>query len=136
MKTIIAIDETSFYHPKLMEDILRLDEIEIVGVLLITKIPKKYSLSEKVKNNLMSFKICEAVGFCKHIFNNYKKVKTVLENNQVDYLKINNDINDSVVLEWVRNKKPDLIKLLLIQNIINSVCLYKSRKIIEKEVKK
>ena len=63
MKTIIAIDETSFYHPKLMEDILRLDEIEIVGVLLITKIPKVHSLLEKVKHNLMSFKICEVVVF-------------------------------------------------------------------------
>ena len=121
MKIILVIDETPYYHPNFIEDLIELLGDKILGVALVTKIPKKHSLAKSLINQIHLFKFAEVCkifmkNFC--IFRDYllnKKgrthyhVKSVLLKSKIPFICVEDDINQKQYLSWLREKEPDVI---------------------------
>ena len=61
MKILLVVEETFFFHPKFVEELCKQLKDNIVGTLLITKIPKKNSLAHYLVKNLRRLYLSEII---------------------------------------------------------------------------
>ena len=123
MRIYIVIDENSFFHPSFLNDLLKNIKDEVVGVALVCKIPEKNNLGFYLMKNWYYLTILEiAKLLCnkiKHkIFDisnlginneNFGSVRSVLKKYQIDFIKVENNINKKNYLKHIHSAKPDVI---------------------------
>lgn len=123
MRLYLVIDETRFYHPDFIADLLRKTKDEVVGAALVTKILPKNSLEEYLKKNVTLLKpteifklVCQRyVSAAKEKFSKPKKdgpfysVRGVFEAFGVDYIEVEYNINQPQYLNHIRQAQPDVI---------------------------
>jgi methionyl-tRNA formyltransferase len=119
LKIIIVIDETSFYHPDLIQTILMELNPEVIGVARVTKI--KSNFPKRIRLNHLNFLIKEFFSYFTRLsrylssyilpWQQAKRyyVKTVLKQFKQDYLDIEYNINKPEYINWFRAKSPDII---------------------------
>jgi methionyl-tRNA formyltransferase len=122
MKVFLIIDETSFYHPSFVSQLIMETNDEIVGAALVTRIPKKNSLKYYLSRRWYFLKFNEIL---KLIYKSYRSkfldilttpsvemfysVKSVFNYFKIDYFEVEGDINKKHYLDMMREKKIDVI---------------------------
>lgn len=112
MRLYLVIDETRFYHPDFVTDLLRRTKDEIVGSAVITKVPAKSDLSLYLRSNasLLTWPEKFKLLFRQILFTiKGVSVRSVLKSFHIDFIEVENDINQPEYLNAIRAKKPDII---------------------------
>src|SRR3989338_6076841 len=112
MRLYLVIDETRFYHPGFVADLVRRTPDEIVGAALIVKVPPKSDLSLYLQKNVNFLTLPEKLKllFLQVLFTVQNiSVRSVLKSFHVDFIEVKYDINQPQYLEAIRAKKPDII---------------------------
>src|SRR4051812_4166028 len=108
MKIMIVIDETCFFHPQFLCDIIRRLNAadEIVGVGLVTKVLEKSSINAYMKRNVFVLRPAEIIKLgivtvwlnLKNIWHGnrgprFYSVKSVLQHFKIPYVTIQKTVN-------------------------------------------
>ena len=123
MKILLVVEETFFFHPKFVDGLCKKLKNDIVGVLLVTKIPKKNSLSHYLIKNLKRLYLSEiiilsAIFIIKKIKNlvyaNLKigtphSVHSVLGKYKKKIIKVENTFDNEKIVNYIINNNIDLI---------------------------
>jgi len=119
MRIFIVIDETSFFHPSFLNDLLLKIKDEVVGVALVTKIPKKSDLKRFLIKNIYLLKLSEIAKLSiftlkiklLNIFNNryYGSVKSVLLYHKIPFINVKKNINQEIYISFIKKMKPHVI---------------------------
>lgn len=123
MRLYLVLDETRFYHPGFVADLVRKTTDEIIGAAVVTRIPRKNSLEEYLKRNVMlltPFEIAKLLA--QRFFMSLKEklirpakdgpfcsVRAVYEYFGIDYIEVRHDINKPEYLAHIRRACPDVI---------------------------
>tara|TARA_Y100000294_G_C8509369_1_gene318090 strand:+ start:196 stop:966 length:771 start_codon:yes stop_codon:yes gene_type:complete len=123
MKILLVVDETNFYYPKFVS--LVINKLKSRGydikVGLVTKVKDTNSIQKYLIKNfkklyfrefvLLALKKCFFVlaDFFTKNFDYCFKVESVLKKKNVNYFKIEYDINKKEHLEYIKNYGPDII---------------------------
>ena len=123
MRLFLVIDETHFYHPNFVDDLLKLTEHKIVGAALVTKVLPKSDIELYMIRKFYYLTISELLklGFKKlNLFykdqlykpgnsNQFYSVKKVFEYYSIDYFTVEYDINKRKYIDKIKKKSPDII---------------------------
>lgn len=122
MKVFLIIDETNFYQPNFIKDLLQYQEFEFVGCALVTKVGNKSNIENYIIRNFYLLQVKELwhlfkrkiiYSFKDHfnigVPNNFYSVQSVLKFFNIPYFKVKYDINTPKNLEKIKNYKPDVI---------------------------
>ena len=127
MKKLIVIDETFFFHPKLIDKLCQTYNGQIIGVFLVTKTPKKNSLVNFLFNNVFKLKFSEIsiLGsmyliylFKDFLFKSFSlgkpvSVNSILRKYDIPIIKVENSLNSEYLLDFIKKNK---IKIVLSSN--------------------
>ena len=131
------MDETRFYQPDFVADLLKKTRDEVVGACLVTRIPDKNSIEHYLMKNLsllkpmeilkliakkysMAFKDMLSKSGC---YGTFYSVRSALNHFKVDFIEVENDINQEPHLNWIIERKPDVL--------ISSNSLYFKKKLLQ-----
>ena len=123
MRLILVMDETRFYQPDFVADLLRKTRAEVVGACLVTKIPAKNSIEHYLVKNLLFLKPVEilnliakkySIAFKDMLSSSggyecFYSVRSALKHFKVDFIEVENDINQEQYLNWITKRKPDVL---------------------------
>lgn len=123
MRIFLIIDETCFYQPDFVAELIRNSEYDFIGAALVVKVPKRNNIERYIITHWYYLKTIEILKlFCKKllfmVFDVFKRktingrfysVQSVFEFFSVDYFKVKDDINSDLYLKKIREKEPDLI---------------------------
>lgn len=138
MKLFLVIDETHFYQPQFVADLIEKTNHEIVGAILVTKVLPKSNLELYLIKHFYYLKLKELfkLGFkkiyfqFKNIFTTNKSekfysVKKVYKHYNIDYFEVEYDINQKHYIGQIKAKTPDVIissnSMIFGDEILNSV---------------
>ncbi len=133
MKLLFILDDTSFYHPQFLGELVKRLEGDSICVGLVKKIPKKSNLSLYLFKSLYLLKVDEIVKLLFASISN--KIKSYLSRNDkfysmkntidyynLDHFYIYSSINKAEYLKKIQNLSPDVI--------ISSNSLYFGKKLL------
>lgn len=123
MKILIIIDETNFYHPMFLNELIQNLSLRKfnIKVGLVTKIKSSNSLEKYLIKNFFKlyydeifkllfkkllFSILSIINFSN---NNFFSVSSLLKKKKINFFDIEYDINKKKYLNIIYNYKPDLI---------------------------
>lgn len=122
MKVFLVIDETNFYQPNFINDLLQNSEFVFVGCALVVKVPRKNNIDRYLIRNMgylfaseiliLGFKKIKYWLFNKigvHNKNNFYSVKTVLKFYNIPFFYVKDNINEREYLDKIKNYSPDVI---------------------------
>lgn len=123
MRIFLIIDETHFYQPDSIADLIRNSDDEFIGAALVTKVMPKSNLELYLKKHwyFLRFSEMSKLGTKKIYYylkdklrkflrsSNFYSVKTVFDNFSIDYFEVEYNINKPTYLDIIRSKKPDVI---------------------------
>lgn len=123
MRIFLIIDETNFYLPDFVADLLRCTEFEFVGAALVTKIPVKNNIEKYMIRHWYFLKIQELLKlimkksifkfkdiFLRHSPNGeFYSVRSAFKCFQIDFFEVKNNINKAEYIQKIKCKKPDII---------------------------
>jgi len=121
MRIYLIVDETNFYQPDFISDLIKNSNYNFVGAALVTKILPKSNLERYMLTHFWYLKPRELVllgikkinFILKNFLSNNKKqfysVKSVLDYYNVDYIKVQNNINEKFIINSIKSKYPDVI---------------------------
>ena len=123
MKVLIIIDETNFYHPMFLYNLIQKLNLKKfnIKVGLITKIKSTNSLERYLFKNFFKLHFDEIfkllikklfftfLSFLNLSNYNFFSVLSLLEKKKIDYFKVEYDINKREYLNIINDYKPDLI---------------------------
>lgn len=122
MKVFLIIDETNFYQPNFISQLLKCKDHDFIGCALVVKIPVKNSIEKYMIKNVRYLTISEILKLClrklKYYFldlfqvarnRNFYSVRSVLKYYDIPFFSVKNDINNSAYLEKIRLTSPDVI---------------------------
>ena len=121
MNILIVIDETNFFHPNFLNNLIKKLKKENLKVAVITKIKKSNSIENYLLKNIHFLKINELLKliskkFFALIFNNFVyrfdvffSVMSVIKKNKINYMKIEYDINKIEYIDEIKKFSPDII---------------------------
>ena len=139
MKILLVVEETFFFHPKFVEELCKQLKDNIVGTLLITKIPKKNSLAHYLVKNLRRLYLSEIIIlpsifmvkkikdliYVKFKIGRPQSVRSVLNKYNIQSINVKNFFDDEKVINYINNNNIDLIlssnPLYFSKKILNSV---------------
>jgi methionyl-tRNA formyltransferase len=137
MKLVIIIDETRFYHPDMLADFIRRTKDEVMGVCIVTKIPKKNSIEVYLKRHFYFLSFVEIYKLVNRKFiysvfdffnrptrnsKHFYSVKTVCKTFEIPFCFVQNSLNNTPVIDFISSFHPDII--------ISSNSLYFTKKIL------
>lgn len=119
LRILIVVDETSYYHPDLMQGFLEKLNSEVVGVARVTKIKsslftwisKRPSIILPGEWARMLWRNigCFLQNITPFIPNKRFYVKTVLKEFNQDFIDVEYSVNKPEYTDWIKDKRPDLI---------------------------
>tara|TARA_B100000214_G_C23919576_1_gene605363 strand:+ start:114 stop:890 length:777 start_codon:yes stop_codon:yes gene_type:complete len=123
MRLFLIIDETHFYHPSFVQELIKKTKHKIVGAGLVTKILPKNNIEYYMIRNFFYLKISELFKLAtKKLYLKFKNfstikkntdsfysVRNVFEHFEIDYFEIENDINQKHYIDKIQMKSPDII---------------------------
>lgn len=123
MRLFLIVDETRFFHPDFIADLVRNTKDEIVGVALITQIPPKNNISTYLMKHWYYLRPSEHVKLVfraivlalkdlvlkKTRDGRFYSVKSVLRFFNIEFFEVKNNINQEDYLSRVASKTPDVI---------------------------
>ncbi len=123
MRILLVIDETNFYQPGFVADLIKMTKHKIVGCALVTKVLPKSNITRYLLKHFYFltfseiFKLAWKKGMLvfKDVFKISQKgtifysVKSALQFYKIDYIKVEYNINQPDYINWMRKKKPDVI---------------------------
>jgi methionyl-tRNA formyltransferase len=124
MRVFLIIDETNFYQPDYIADLLRAAKNDhFVGCALVTQVLPKSNIEQYMIRNFyfLTLKeifrlICKKIRLVlKNAFKtpsengNFYSVQAVLEFFRVEYFKVQNDINNKSYISKIREFNPEII---------------------------
>jgi len=133
LKLLFILDDTSFYHPQFLGDLIKKLENDTIHVGLVQKIPRKSNLSLYLLRSLYLLKPNEALKLfyesvknkVKSFFphkNKFYSIKSVIKYYDLEYFYINKSINKTEYINKIKDIKPDVI--------ISSNSLYFGKKLL------
>lgn len=123
MRLFLIMDETHFYQPQFVADFIKETKHEIVGAILVTKILPKSNLEGYMIKNFYFLNFMELFQLgikklfyqFKNLFNigiknhRFYSVESVYKHYNVDYFKVEYNINQEPYLAKIKAKNPDVI---------------------------
>ncbi|MCS3554735.1 MULTISPECIES: formyltransferase family protein [unclassified Sphingobacterium] len=122
MKVFLVIDETNFYQPNFINQLLQNREFEFVGCALVVSVPKKNNIERYLIQNMKFLTFAEILklGFKKIKYWTYDKigfrkkngffsVRKALEFHNTPFFTVKGDINEKSYLDKIRKVLPDII---------------------------
>lgn len=123
MKLFLIIDETNFYQPDFVAELIRRSDHEITGAALVTKVSAKNNIEHYMLTHWYYLHMAEMAKLaCKKITfrlrdklakrsenGRFYSVSSVFEHFKIDFFKVEYNINRKIYLERVREKEPDVI---------------------------
>jgi methionyl-tRNA formyltransferase len=122
MKVFLIIDETNFYQPNFVEQLLQEPTVEIIGCALVVRIPQKNNIEYYIVRNILKlfpmeilklgirkikYSFFDKIGLGK--VNKFYSVKAVLKFYHVPFFSVKDDINKNLYLNKIKNFNPDVI---------------------------
>lgn len=119
MRVYLVIEETVFFHPKFVEDLITRCKDEIVGASLVTAVRKENNIERYMIEHFYFLSLSELfkMGFLKIKYtmlgktdkkHNYT-VRSVLECYGIPYEEVQYNINTDDHLQYIKTMKPDVI---------------------------
>ncbi len=123
MKVFLVLEETSFYQPTFVAELLQNQAYEFVGAALVTKVPPKYSLGKYLQKNWHYLNMKELIRLVntrlklelksrlirKNQTKKHYNVASVLKAFTVDFVKVEYNINKEEYVKFIASKEPDVI---------------------------
>ena len=123
MKILLVVEETFFFHPKFVDDLCEQLKEDIVGVFLVTKTPKKSSLTYYLIKNLRKLYISEIIVLLSifiikkvkdSIYINFRignpqSVSSILKKNKKKIIKVENAFDDEKVINYINENDIELV---------------------------
>ena len=120
MNIFIVADETSFYHPDFLHELLKKNNHNIVGAALVTKIPEKNSLERYLIKHFYFLKPKEMIklAYIKYTskflnFFSFKKnfysVKSVFKHYNINFFEVEDNINQEIYINQIKKLNIDVI---------------------------
>lgn len=123
MRLFLVIDETYFYQPNFVAELIRKTEHDVVGAILVTKVLPKSNLELYMIKNFYYLKFLELfkLGVKKfyYMFKNHFSKKTndgdfysvraVYDHFNISFFEVEYDINKAVYLDKIKALQPDVI---------------------------
>jgi methionyl-tRNA formyltransferase len=123
MRLFLIIDETHFYQPQFVADLIKKTHHEVVGAALVTKVSPKSNIESYMVRHFFYLRISELFklgtkkillqlknAFYKSDLNReFYSVRKVYEYFGIDYFEVEYDINKEEYLNKISAKKPDII---------------------------
>jgi methionyl-tRNA formyltransferase len=119
MKIFLIIDESNFYHPNFVAELIRTGQHEFVGAAVVTNsilaayLKKNWHYLKPTELIRLSLKTAELVAKDKLLPKNsgasFYSVSAVLDHFGVDYFKLEEDIHQDKYLDIIKSKAPDVI---------------------------
>ena len=138
MKIIYVVDETSFFLPNILKELINQKKNLHKLVIIIKKVPKKACIKSYLINNFYYLNFFELLklslltiqnNFIKffrvsYFTNNFYSIEQLCIKKKINYIKIYDDINKSSTVEIIKKIKADVLvnmgSHLLKENILNS----------------
>ena len=125
MKILIIVDETPFYHPAFVNELitkLKKKNFEVYGAR-VTKIESKNSLEKYLISQFYRLHFSEVIKllikksfftilnllFPQGLKNNFFSVKSAFKRNKISFINIEKNINQKKYFDEIKNISPDLI---------------------------
>lgn len=123
MRIFLVIDETCFYQPNFVAEVIRKTDHEFVGAALVTKVPDKHNIEKYIIRHWYYLKLPEIfkLGIKKINYllkdrflrndkdRSFYRVSSVFRYFKIDYFQVAYNINQKRYLQKIREKKPDVI---------------------------
>jgi len=123
MKVFLVLEETSFYQPNFVAELLQNKHYEFVGAALITKVPPKYSLDRYLRKHWYYLNTRELLRLVniqvelelkkrliqKSTNRDYYDTASVIKAFNLPFIKVEYNINKKEYIEFIASKSPDVI---------------------------
>ncbi|MEW7277954.1 formyltransferase family protein [Aquimarina sp. 2201CG1-2-11] len=123
MRIFLIIDETHFYQPDFVADLIRKTKHDIVGAILVTKVLPKSNIERYMIRHWYFLHPLELIklGLKKMYFSiknylipthdngSFYSVRKVYNHFNIDYFEVKYDINKQEYLNRIKSKNPDII---------------------------
>ncbi|MCS4226917.1 formyltransferase family protein [Sphingobacterium sp. BIGb0165] len=122
MRILLVVDETCFYQPDFVADLLKFKREEIIGCALVVKILPKNNITSYMIRNYKYLTLKEMykllkkriVFFVKNTINqdiphHFYSVKSVLKHFNIPYFQVKYNINKREYINKIKALKPDVI---------------------------
>ena len=123
MRLFLVIDETHFYHPNFVAELIKKTEHEVVGAALVTKVLPKSNIERYIIRNFYYLTISELYKLVVkklillfksklykfNIYKDFYSVKDVYDHYGIEYFEVEYDINKKEYINQIKNKNPDVI---------------------------
>ena len=123
MKTCLIVDETYFFHPKFVNDLCKNKKSQIVGAILVNKVPKKNSISKYLVRNIFRLYFSEIIILFFIYFQKKIKdliyiflkigfpqsVKSVLKLHKINFLEVNYSLDKNEIIDFIEKNEVNLI---------------------------
>jgi methionyl-tRNA formyltransferase len=122
VRVFLVLDETPFYQPAYVDDLLRAFPYTVVGAAVVTRIPRSGNLRGYLLRNIWRLRPLEIARLglqsvrhqrvrlrCLGGQNQPASVRSVLQKHDVSYFEIEKNINEKEYLAAISAAKPDVI---------------------------
>lgn len=117
MRLFIVIDETVFFHPEFLDDLIKKTNDIVVGAAVVMRVPKKNNIERYMTSHFWYLRPSEIAKLSWRkaklkIMSFDRKphsVREVFKKYGIGFLEVRNNINDVNVLSYIRNFEPDVI---------------------------
>jgi len=132
LNILIIIDETVFYHPKFLEELILRTKDNIVSIGIVTEVGKKNSIDKYLMRKFFKLNLRELLLlvwykykkiFLDGFFNQANTVQSVSIKHKINHFDIKKDINQKKYLDIIKSLKPDII--------VSSNSLYFGKELLE-----
>jgi methionyl-tRNA formyltransferase len=114
LRVFLAIEETTHFHPEFVEDVLRNTSDDIVGAALVVWTPPQANLNRYLLRHWYQLRPSEALRLAWRTYTSKRdviapNVRSVLQNYEIPFFEVTEDINYSHYVDRIRAFDPDVI---------------------------
>lgn len=138
MKLCWVIDETYFYHPDMLAEFIRQSPDQVVGVVIVNKIPPKHNIQSYIIRYIFKLRLGEFLRLVlarfRYAFLNlitkpsaanthFYSVRKVCQAFSIPFMQVSYTLNEEATTHFLRHAQPDIIissnSLIFSKRILN-----------------
>lgn len=116
-RVFLVLDETAFFHPQFVHELVSATHDEIVGAAVVTRIPPKGDLDAYLRKNWRRLHVLEMAQLAREKLHRaymsrpsfQRSVRAVLSHHDIPTLEIKDSINKTETIERISGFAPDVI---------------------------